>query len=71
MKAILEFNLPEEEWEHYASVKGREAFFVLHNLWQWLMEQDHKGRHTVEIEEIRNFLKDEAEHYLLDFWNIP
>lgn len=72
MKAILIFDLPEEEWEHYASMKGREAFFILDSLWRWLRnEEKYQGKSELGIEEIRDFLKEEADRYSLDFWNIP
>ena len=32
MKAILEFNLPEEQAEHYCAIKGADMFNVLWDL---------------------------------------
>ena len=38
MKAILEFNLPEEQAEHYCAIKGADMFNVL-----WELKAELRG----------------------------
>jgi len=72
MKAILKFNLPEENWEHYAAIKGQEAFFVLHDLWGKLDQmQKHEGKESIDIEELKKLMAQLAEHWNINFWDIP
>ena len=60
MKAILEFNLPEEQAEHYCAIKGADMFNVLWDLkaelrsmlkYGELPEQQHKI-----VEQIQGYL---------------
>ena len=39
MKAILEFNLPEEKSEHLAAVKGTQWYLAMYDLDNWLRDQ--------------------------------
>ena len=38
MKAILEFNLPEEDTEHYYAVNGDKFAFVISDINDWLRD---------------------------------
>lgn len=72
MKATLEFDLPEEEWEHYAAVKGRDALLLLHDLWMWLIDvKEKEGKRSITIKKFMDKINSFAEGYTIDFWNIP
>ena len=51
MKAILEFNLPEEEYEHKRAVLAMEAFSVLHDIDQHLRSIVKHGEGAYESPE--------------------
>lgn len=36
MKAIIEFNLPEEELQHLTALKGQDSILVLREIDEWL-----------------------------------
>ena len=40
MKAILEFNLPEEETDFYLATKGKDWWKVCWDMEQWLRQQN-------------------------------
>ena len=60
MKAIIEFNLPEEQAEHYCAIKGADILNVL-----WELKAELRGmlkygdlpeQQYVIVEKIENFL---------------
>ena len=62
MKAILEFNLPEDEHEFYCANKGKDMFVVLWNLQQELRklykyEELNEDEYKI-VERLRDFLND-------------
>jgi len=62
MKAILEFNLPEDEAEHYCAIKGTAMLNVLWELQQELRklykyEELNEDEYKI-VERMRNFLND-------------
>ena len=60
MKAIIEFNLPEEQAEHYCAIKGADMLNVLWELKAELRSILKYGEITSEqyeiVEKIQNFL---------------
>ena len=60
MKAILEFNLPEEQAEHYCAIKGADMLNVLWDLKAELRGMLKYGEITSEqydiVEQIQTFL---------------
>jgi len=54
MKAILEFDLPDEKTEHHAAVFGQDAISVLWDLDQWLRG---KIKHENEFKTIDDALQ--------------
>jgi hypothetical protein len=60
MKAILEFNLPEEQAEHYCAIKGADMLNVLWELKTELRSMLKYGEITSEqydiVEKIQGFL---------------
>lgn len=55
MKAILEFNLPEERNEHLLAVKSANIYSILLDIDQWLRSKiKHEDRE--EFEEVREEL---------------
>ena len=62
MKAILEFNLPEEQAEHYCAIKGADMLNVLWELKAELRGMLKYGELTSEqyeiVEKIQGFLID-------------
>ncbi len=68
MKAILEFNLPEENAEHKLALDGGKWMSVLHELDQWLRSiAKYEDRKTVTIEEVRARIYEELEDSGLSF----
>lgn len=60
MKAILEFNLPEEEAEHKLALDGGKWMSVCHELDRWLRSiQKHSERETLKVGEVRARLYEE------------
>ena len=62
MKAILEFNLPEDEHEFYCVTKGKDMFVVLWNLQQELRklykyEELNEDEWQI-VERLQDFLND-------------
>ena len=62
MKAIIEFNLPDEQHEFYCATKGQDMISVLWELQQELRklykyEQLNKDE-TLIVERLRDFLND-------------
>ena len=62
MKAVLKFNLPEDEHEFYCANKGKDMFVVL-----WRIEQELRKLYKYEelnedewniVERLRDFLND-------------
>ncbi len=59
MKAILEFNLPEEQNEHKLALDGPQWKAVCHELDEWLRSfQKYGDRHTLKVEEVRSRLRE-------------
>ena len=68
MKAILEFDLPEEEAEHRLALDGGKWMSACHELDQWLRSvQKHGDRKTLEVDEVRKRLYEELESAGLRF----
>lgn len=60
MKAILEFNLPEEQAEHKLALDGFKWMAICHELDQWLRSlEKHEGQHTLKVDEARSRLHEE------------
>lgn len=53
MKAILEFNLPEETEEHEQALNGWKYQSVLNKILNYLHSQEELGKDSLTIEEIR------------------
>lgn len=68
MKAILEFNLPEEEAEHRLALDGGKWMSVCHDLDQWLRSiQKYGDNKTLTVEEVRSRLREELSSAGLSF----
>ncbi len=68
MKAILEFDLPEEEAEHRLALDGGKWMSACHELDQWLRSiQKHGNLKTLEVDEVRKRLYEELESAGLRF----
>lgn len=49
MKALLEFNLPDDEREHYNAVNGSKAFSAMWDFDQWLrVEIKYQGEDSYQ-----------------------
>jgi len=60
MKAILEFNLPEEEAEHKLALDGGKWMSVCHEFDHWLRSiHKYADRETLKVEEVRARLYEE------------
>ena len=60
MKAILEFNLPEDAHEHKLSLDGVKWMSVCHNLDQWLRSAEkYENLETLEVSKVRDRLYEE------------
>jgi len=68
MKAILEFNLPEETDEHKLALDGAKWMSVCHELDQWLRSiQKHSDVKTLKVDEVRERLHEEMDSVGLSF----
>ena len=68
MKAILEFNLPEENTEHRLALDAGKWMVVCHNLAQWLRSAaKYENRETIKVEEARARLYEEMAEEGLSF----
>lgn len=68
MKAILEFNLPEEDHEHRLALDGVKWMSVCLDLSEWLRTQaKHADRKTLSVSEVRERLYEEMEGRGLTF----
>ena len=68
MKAILEFNLPEEEAEHRLALDGGKWMSVCNELDQWLRSiQKHSDLKTLKVDEVRKRLHEEMDSVGLSF----
>jgi len=67
MKAILEFNLPEEKSEHELHLNGPALFAALHNIKEKVFHKVDEGelpdRETRVYREIHNLILEELEAY--------
>ena len=62
MKAILEFNLPEEAAEHRLALDGGKWMSVCFVIDQWLRSiEKHGNRDAVKVSEVRSRLHEEIE----------
>ena len=62
MKAILEFDLPEEASEHRLALDGGKWMSVCFEIDQWLRSiEKHDNRNTVKVSEVRSRLQEEIE----------
>ena len=68
MKAILEFNLPEEEAEHRLALDGGKWMSVCNELDQWLRSiQKHSDLKTLKVDEVCKRLYEELDSAGLSF----
>ena len=65
MKAILEFNLPEEQAEHYCAIKGSD---MLNVLWE-LRTELRSMRKYQELNENQYEIVEKIEEFLIDTLN--
>ncbi len=65
MKAILEFNLPEEQAEHYCAIKGSD---MLNVLWE-LKAELRSMRKYQELKENQYEIIEKLEQFLIDTLN--
>lgn len=57
MKAILEFNLPEEEDNHLYALNGIKYSIVIDELDNWLRAKvKYEDQETIGIDEVREYL---------------
>ena len=70
MKAIIEFNLPEEEIDHYQFINGKNAFYSLRDLDQHL-RSEIKYNDSLTEEQIGIYYKvSEKLHHIIRDRNI-
>lgn len=68
MKAILEFDLPEEEGQHKLALDGWKWMDVCNELDQWLRGiQKHTDQKTLTVDEVRDRLHEEMSSSGLSF----
>lgn len=68
MKAILEFNLPEDNAEHKWALNGFKWMSICHELDQWLRSAaKYEDRDTVTVDEVRARIHEEMEESGLSF----
>lgn len=68
MKAILEFDLPEESSEHKLALEGGRWMSVCHDLDEWLRSvQKHGDRKTVSVDEVCARIREEMDSHGLSF----
>jgi len=66
MKAILEFNLPEESLEHRLALDGRKWMAVCQEMDQWLRSLHNRSdQDSVSVSEVRDHLREELDSYEL------
>ena len=65
MKAILEFNLPEEQAEHYCAIKGAD---MLNVLWELKVELRSMRKYQ-ELKENQYEIVEKLEQFLIDTLN--
>jgi len=66
MKAILEFNLPEESLEHRLALDGSKWKAVCQEIDQWLRSlEKHSDQDTVSASKVRGRLREELDSYEL------
>jgi len=71
MKAILEFNLPDDEEDYRRARDGAKAFIVLSDLDNWLRDKIKYSNTTTEDEKIVfGLCRDELQNLMMDE-NIP
>lgn len=59
MKATLEFDLPEEQYEHRLALDGGKWMSAIHELDEWMRTTEkHADVHTMEISVLRSKLHD-------------
>ncbi len=62
MKAILEFDLPEDAPEHKLALDGGKWMAVCFDLDQWLRSlEKHENRDTVGVSEVRSRILEEID----------
>jgi len=66
MKAVLEFNLPEEHTEHYHAVMATEVALVLCDFLDWLRNQRKHGDLSEESEQAYGCCADSLAEILED-----
>jgi len=64
MKAILEFNLPEERSEHTHALKGIEYFSILHTIDQRLRSILKHGHDYSSVESLATDLRQYINEYV-------
>ena len=73
MKAILEFDLPDDEYEYKAASKGKDYLFVLWELDQWLRgeikynDAKYTKKEYLLLEKVRQQLRDEMINHNVTF----
>ena len=72
MKAIIEFDLPEDEYEYKSAINGRKWRSVVMRMDEFLRQnikyrQDLTERERMAYESIRTELLEQVERYNLDF----
>ena len=68
MKVILEFNLPEDAFEHKLALDGGKWMTVCSDIDQWLRSIEKYGnRDTVSVSEVRNHILEKIDSSGLSF----
>lgn len=70
MRAVLEFNLPEDENEHRMAIHARNFVFAFDDFWNWLRDQvKHvELENRPSIEQVREkFYECLNNHHLSEF----
>ncbi|MEI7481407.1 MAG: hypothetical protein WCK75_03560 [Elusimicrobiota bacterium] len=68
MKAILEFNLPEEDADHRVALDGWKWKSVLYGVDQWLRKlEKHEDKDTIAVTEVRKRIHEELNDSGLTF----
>ena len=71
MKAALEFNLPDDDLQHQQAVNAPGMALALWDFDQWLRsEQKYADREQIEVDELREKLREVMGEYGLSF-NMP
>ncbi|MBI2449692.1 hypothetical protein HYV49_05340 [Candidatus Pacearchaeota archaeon] len=65
-KAILEYNLPEDDYEYKMATGGNSFYVILQEFDNWLKDEQDYGDRGITVSEVRDLIRNKLHELLRD-----